>query len=204
MPLLEHLLEFIGGEGAYGAIVDTALAHYQFEAIHPFEDGNGRLGRLLIALQLLLRGVMDRPLLYLGAFFEAHDEDYRDGLLLVSTRGRWEAWVEFFLEAVRASAEDARLRVQRAMDLRDRYEKAVVGVSNSQAPLAAIPLVMRQVYVSVGDVERHAMVTYPTARAAIATLVSIGALVPHGRIQGRRLWVAAELLREVYEEPGER
>jgi Fic family protein len=200
VPLLEHLLQYVGGEGTYGALIDTALAHYQFETIHPFEDGNGRLGRLLIPLQLFLRGAMDRPLLYLGAFLEAHDEEYRDGLLLVSTQGRWQAWVEFFLEALRASAEDARLRVQRAMDLRDRYEKAVVGVSSSQAALAAIPLVMRQVYVSVRDVERHAVVTYPTARAAIDTLVSIGILVPYARVRGRQLWLAAELLREIYED----
>jgi hypothetical protein len=104
------------------------------------------------------------------------------------------------LDAVKASADDARQRVQKVMDLRDRYEAEVMRVSSSQAPLTAIGLVMQRVYVSVRDVERHCHVTYPTARSAIDTLVGLRVLVPFDRIGGRQIWQAAELQREVYED----
>jgi Fic family protein len=198
-PLLDNLIAFALGPDAYGALIDCALAHYQFETIHPFEDGNGRLGRLLIALQLIERRAIDRPLLYLGPYFLEHDADYRDGLLAVSTQGAWTEWIMFFLEAVRASAADARRRVERVLALRDHYQEQIIAGSNSKVPAVALELVMDRVFVSVRDVERFTHTTYPTARAAIDTLTELGILVPHGRVRGRQLWRADELLREVYE-----
>jgi len=139
-PLLDNLVTFTRGPLAYGPLVDSAIAHYQFEAIHPFEDGNGRIGRLLIPLQLLSRGVLDRPLLYLGPYLFDHDREYRELLLAVSTRGAWNDWIMFILEAIGSSAEDARTRVGRVLALREvmrtAAESAAARESRAQALLA--------------------------------------------------------------------
>src|SRR5207245_5291081 len=88
-------------------LIQIALAHYQFEAIHPFIDGNGRAGRLLVTLFLVERAILPTPLLYLSAFFEATRRDYYDGLRAVSERGEWAAWLEYVLNGMARQAEDA-------------------------------------------------------------------------------------------------
>src|SRR5205814_6708566 len=94
-------------------LVTIGLAHYQFEAIHPFRDGNGRVGRLLITLFLIQRRILPSPLLYLSAFFEATRRDYYDGLSAVSERGDWPGWLNYFLRGVARQSEDALSRAHR-------------------------------------------------------------------------------------------
>jgi Fic family protein len=113
--LLEHLgrwEDFLHDE-TIPPLVHAALMHYQFEAIHPFIDGNGRVGRLLITLVLCARGVLPEPLLYLSAFFEATRNDYYDGLRGITERGDWAAWIEYFLNGVARQSEDALSRAER-------------------------------------------------------------------------------------------
>jgi len=98
-------------------LATIALAHYQFEAIHPFLDGNGRVGRLLITLFLVERKILSAPLLYLSAFFEASRRDYYEGLRAVSERGAWQQWLEYFLLGIARMSEDALSRTTRINDL---------------------------------------------------------------------------------------
>ena len=102
-------------------LILIALVHYQFETIHPFEDGNGRMGRLIISLLLQRWGILSRPLLYLSDYFERHRQEYLDSLLAVSQQGTWSQWVLMFLEAVRVQADDATARGTALLALRDRY-----------------------------------------------------------------------------------
>jgi Fic family protein len=197
--LVEDLLAFLAGPPVYGPLIDAAIAHYQFETIHPFEDGNGRIGRLLVALQLLGRKVLDRPLLYIGPYMEAHEDGYRDGLLRVSTKGDWSGWLAFFLEAIRATATDASDRVHRIMGLQDTYRQLMRTHSRSRFALPALDVVFEQVLVSVGDLERKLRTTAPTAKSVIVDLVECGIVHSHGRVRGREYWVARELLEQVYE-----
>src|SRR5947207_5144888 len=108
-------------------LVTIALAHYQFEAIHPFIDGNGRVGRLLITLFLIEREILPTPLLYLSAFFEASRRDYYDGLRGISERGAWNDWLEYFLLGVARMSEDALSRATRINQLLARWQKAGSG-----------------------------------------------------------------------------
>jgi Fic family protein len=94
-------------ESTLPPLVNIALAHYQFEAVHPFLDGNGRVGRLLITLFLIERQILPTPLLYLSAFFEASRRDYYDGLRGIRERGAWNDWLEYFLLGVARMSEDA-------------------------------------------------------------------------------------------------
>lgn len=104
--LLEQLVSYIN-DGSYPPLIDVALTHYQFETIHPFRDGNGRLGRLLMMLQLHRAGLLPEPYLYLSAYFNRHRQQYLDGLLAVSRDGAWEDWLTFVLNAIAEQAIDA-------------------------------------------------------------------------------------------------
>src|SRR6266566_4171897 len=120
-------------------LVTIALAHYQFEAIHPFLDGNGRVGRLLITLFLIERRILPTPLLYLSAFFEASRREYYDGLRGISERGAWKDWLEYFLLGVARMSEDALSRAARINQLLAQWQRRVSGES-SDNPLRIVEL----------------------------------------------------------------
>src|SRR6185437_13641269 len=94
-----------------------------FETIHPFEDGNGRLGRLLMPLYLMSKGIIETPVLMLSPYFESHRDTYTGNLRDVSTEAKWERWLQFFLEGVRTQSDDARARLQRVEDLRSEERR---------------------------------------------------------------------------------
>ena len=106
-------------------LVKCALMHYQFESIHPYADGNGRVGRLLIILYLAKSGVLSTPLLYLSAYFERGRLRYYDELFNVSVTGDWERWLGYFLEGVIQEARDARARIRRIRELQDGYRETL-------------------------------------------------------------------------------
>jgi Fic family protein len=197
-PLLEDLVSFANDPPTYGPLIDAALMHYQFEAIHPFEDGNGRLGRALIPLFLMTHGVMDKPLLYLGAFFAANRETYIGLLGGVSKRGSWDEWIGFFLDGILAEARDATARLRRVDALLNKYRALVSGASRSSAPLVSLDLVIAKVFVSVSDIAEHARTSVPTARNAINVLEEVGLLRPGPRVRGKQFWVSQEVLEELY------
>ena len=125
---MNALERYIGDRTATSPpLVQAALIHYQFEAIHPFMDGNGRLGRLLIPLFLHERQVMSQPLLYLSAFIERHRDEYKDHLLAVSQTGAWDAWIQFFLLGVRDQAEAAVKMANRLLALQREYRERLAG-----------------------------------------------------------------------------
>jgi Fic family protein len=121
--LLEQLLAYVRN-GSYPPLIDIALGHYQFETVHPFRDGNGRLGRLLIMLQLYDSGFLSEPYLYLSAYFNHYRTEYFDRLLAVSRDGHWETWVTFVLDAIAEQARDAYKTGRELVALRSEYHSA--------------------------------------------------------------------------------
>jgi len=120
-PAIFDLERFIAAKQNIPFLIKLALIHYQFETIHPFEDGNGRVGRLLITLLLCERAYLPVPLLYLSAYFERYRDQYVDRLLGVSQRGDWDEWVGFFLRGVAVQSRDAIRRSQRLFSLQQAY-----------------------------------------------------------------------------------
>jgi Fic family protein len=120
--------DYLNGESEEPVLVKAAILHYQFEAIHPFLDGNGRIGRLLITLFLCSRGCLSQPLLYLSGFFDETRDDYYRLLQAVSTQGRWREWLEYFLRGVRQQARAALMGTQKVLQVyqgyRDKLKKA--------------------------------------------------------------------------------
>ncbi len=179
-------------------LVQLALAHYQFEVIHPFLDGNGRIGRLMIPLMLVLRDALPQPLLYLSAFFEQHRSEYYDHLLITSQRGDLMPWIAFFLRGVRQQARDSEERTVRLVELQHQLRNDLLdeGRPNSVVRLAeqlfAIPIV------TAARVESMITVTRPTAQAAIDALVERGDLTETtGRPRGR-VYEARAIFEAVY------
>lgn len=179
-------------------IVRLALIHYQFETIHPFDDGNGRLGRLLIPLLLCTWGVLPQgtmPRLYLSAYLEQHDEDYRDLMLAVSQRGEWEPWVEFFVDAVRSEAEATWDLAQRLNALRAEHWRRVSDDSKKLARV--VDMLFSMPALQVRDIKEGVKVSRQQAQTYANRLVELGILVP-GQEKYGRFYFASEVLAIFY------
>ena len=179
-------------------LVQLALAHYQFEVIHPFLDGNGRIGRLLIPLMLVLRGALSQPLLYLSAYIEHHRSEYYDNLLITSQSGNLIPWLTFFLEGVRLQARDAEERTVRLVELQHQMRNALLDEGKSNSVVRLAEYLFSAPVVSAPSVARTLDVTRPTAHAAIESLVQRGDLHEvTGRERGR-IYEAPRIFDAVY------
>jgi Fic family protein len=193
-------------------LVHLATTHYQFEAIHPFRDGNGRVGRLLIALLLAEERLISQPLLDLSAFFEAHRDDYYRGLAGVSERGDWDGWVRFFLRGVAEQANDAVERARRMVALRDDYHHRLQMARTSSLPLKFVDHLCESPVITVVGAQRHLGVTHRAAALIVEKLVRANILeeltaVPRNRpyyATGIMGLLQAELPGRTTEEPMQR
>lgn len=172
-------------------LIQCALLHEQFEAIHPFLDGNGRVGRLLITLFLIERGRLDQPLLYLSEYIEANRQGYYDSLQRVRTQGDWNGWLHYFLEGVTITSRQGVKQARELMELREEYRRRL---AERPKALALIDPLFANPYLTASRVEELLSVTAPTARQAIGHLVAEGILVETtGRAWGK-LYVAQPIL----------
>ncbi len=181
-------------DGANPPLVRLGLIHGQFEMIHPFLDGNGRIGRLLITLLLVHWGLLSLPLLYLSAFFERRRPEYYDRLLGISQRGAWEEWIAFFLEGVRTESRDAAERAKRLQDLQHRWRDLFTGVRGSALTLRLVDALFEGPIVTIPRAQEILGVTYPSAKAHVDKLVSARVLAPFGARAYGRAFVAEEIL----------
>lgn len=133
LPALGELEKFVHRESGLPLLVKIGLVHAQFETIHPFLDGNGRLGRLLITFLLVERGVLQKPVLYLSHYLKKHRETYYDRLQAVRDRGAWEPWLEFFVRGVEEVASEAAATAQRIQRLRERHREAIASATGRAA-----------------------------------------------------------------------
>lgn len=171
--LLADWERFLHERGTFPDLIQCAIMHEQFEAIHPFLDGNGRVGRLLITLFLMERGRLPQPLLYLSAYIEAHRQDYYDLLQRVRTHGDWLGWLRFFIAGVTEIALEAVGQAGRLMDLREKFRARL---RDKAKALALLDELFLNPYMSVARAERVLKVSNPTARQAVTLLQRKGML----------------------------
>lgn len=175
--------------------VRLSMVHYQFEAIHPFLDGNGRIGRLLITLLLCIEGVLPDPLLYLSAYFEKHRAEYYERLLGVSQRGEWEQWILFFLRGVSEQGMDAVDRASRLVDLRADFQTRLVSARSSSLLLKLVDALFDLPAVTVASAQAVMGVTARSAGISIGKLVDAGILREVTGQARNRVWIADEIRR---------
>jgi Fic family protein len=175
-------------------LIRLALIHYQFEAIHPFLDGNGRVGRLLISLLMCAEGLLPQPLLYLSAYFEHHRQAYYDYLLAVSQKGSWTEWIVFFLNGVAEQANDALARTARLLDLWQSYRQRLSSPRSSVLLERLIDSLFENPVVTIPRAVQLLGVTYPAAARHIHTLLGAGILAEREILPGRKQprWFVAE------------
>lgn len=180
-------------------LVQIGLAHYQFEAIHPFLDGNGRVGRLLITLFLIERKVLPSPLLYLSAYFEATRREYYQLLRGITRRGEWEVWLEYFLRGVTRQAEDALRRAREINEQLATWKHSVSGTP-SKAPGALVDLLAENPYWNTRGVASRLEVAFTTAQRAITRLEEAGIIEEVSGNKRDRVFCAKAIL-DILEEP---
>lgn len=174
-------------------LIQCALMHYQFEAIHPFVDGNGRVGRLLITFFLCERGHLSQPLLYLSAFFERHRDEYYRRLLAMSQKGDWRGWLEFFLRGVAIQAREALQGTRSILDLHAHYREQL---GRKRVPAAAIRLVdhlFENPVVSVAVLSKAWNMSFPMVKRGVDRLVELGILSEVTGKRRNKVFVAREL-----------
>ncbi|HEX5230680.1 MAG TPA: Fic family protein [Bradyrhizobium sp.] len=176
---MSDLEKYINGMGNdLPLVINLALIHYQFEAIHPFPDGNGRVGRLLLPLILCEQKELSQPLLYLSAYFEKHYQDYIDRMLNISKHGLWESWIEFFLQGVEETCLDAVKMAQRLLDLQTQYREKIQEARSSALLGRLIDLLFEHPAITVPYAAERLGVTYNAAKNNVERLVGHQILRP--------------------------
>ena len=194
-PLLDDFILFLRDGRELPPIVQLALIHYQFETIHPFNDGNGRVGRLLITLLLCERQILPEPLLYLSAYFEQHRQEYYDHLLDVSRRGSWNEWIDFVAVGVAEQSRDATLRSRRLLAMWQQYRQRASEVLRSTSALRIVDELFASPFLTIERAANIGQVTRPAAQNSINRLVEAGLLKEITGKRRYRVYVADEILQ---------
>lgn len=194
--LLTDLEDYWHADSNVPKLIKMALSHYQFETIHPFLDGNGRIGRLIIALQLIDADILTKPALYISDYFERHRTAYYDSLERVRQTGDYNQWVRFFLGAVVESARDAKDTLQRIVALKDVYSERIRSSSLSahrqQNASALLTMLYAQPIVTIRQVENMLGSSYQTASDLVTAMESIGLLKEMTQDKKNRKYVLKE------------
>ena len=195
---VEGLLGWLADPPTLPTVIHAAMVHYLFETLHPYSDGNGRLGRLLVIVQLLRGAVIREPLLVVSPWFEQRRDRYQDALLELSCDGNWDTWITFFAEGVAASAAESQRKVENLValqaDLRSRVQAAR---KRGAAERLAADLV-GQPYVTAPLVAKRYSLSGQGATNAIRTLVDLGIVRPSFRVsRGTQMYEAPEVVRTI-------
>jgi Fic family protein len=186
--------KFLHERESLSGLIQCSLMHYQFEAIHPFLDGNGRIGRLLIALFLCEREFLHYPMLYLSAFFDKYRSEYYERLLAVSQRGEWEEWIAFFLRAIITQAEDAAQNSRQILKLLEDYRLRVHAKRTSVYAVRLLDELFKNPYISISGALSKLDTSFHTAKAAVERLKEAGILTEITDKQRGKIYCAKELL----------
>lgn len=175
------------------ALIDLALVHYQFETIHPFADGNGRVGRMLISLMSVSEGLLEMPVLYMSPELETRKDEYIDLMYQVSASGAWTQWINFFLQVAALSAGRTVRTIDRVLRLQAEYRERAIAVSRSSNLLSVIDMLFDRPAVQAKAVASHVGVTDQAARNFLRQLTELGILA---EVKGQypAVWVAQELI----------
>ena len=194
MDALGDLEKFWHAPSKLPLVVRLALIHYQFEAVHPFLDGNGRIGRLLLVLLLCAEKALPQPMLYLSAYFEKNRDEYYRLLLAVSQDGRWEEWVSFFLRGVAEQSQDAIKRSEKLLALWHQYRKRLQSVRSSALLLTLVDELFNRPFLTFSQAKDVLKVTFRSAQLNMQKLIDAKILeeLP-GRKYGR-IFMAREIL----------
>ena len=194
-PLMDDWVRFANGDSNIPVLIQSGILHYQFETIHPFEDGNGRLGRLLIVLHFIFHKRLSRPFLYLSSYFEDEQPEYISWLTSVRVRGDLDGWLGFYLKGVARVAEDALHSMEKLIELRESYRTRILGATRVGTVIGLVDELFANPILTAGRVVRRLGVSTPTALGALEKMMELEILeeMPPGPRKKRR-FVANEVM----------
>ena len=196
--LMKNLYNYINEYEVETSLIKSGILHYQFETIHPFRDGNGRIGRLLITLYLCKTGLLSQPLLYLSAYLEKERDSYYDLLLDVSKTGNIESWLKFYLKGVTIQSNDALERSIKLEDYKLECRQILQEKTRSLKVLQILDRLFINPFIKIPEAAKIIGSHYPTAKSNIATLVDLGILEEFGDRKKERIY-QARTIREILE-----
>lgn len=167
---------YLHADSSYSTLLDVGLAHAQFETIHPFLDGNGRVGRLLNIFLLVHRGILRKPLLYLSYYFKLHRTEYYDRLMAVRLAGDWEGWIRFFLSGVVQTAKEATETAEQLFELRESHRSLILENNLGQNGLLLLSNLFQRPLVNINVVAALLGTTFPTASRLVSSFEDLGLL----------------------------
>ena len=194
---LRDVVEWMAADhgGDIDPVVAAGMAHHQFETLHPFDDGNGRIGRLLIVLHLMTNGTLVEPTLTVSPWFEERRREYYDRLFGVSARGDWDGWIRFFADGLAASAVDTRRSLLDLLDVQDVLKGKVRQMGlRAETAMQLVDYSLGKPIFTVRQVERHLGVTYPRANQLVQQLVEAGVLRRNDTKANPREFTAPDVL----------
>jgi len=195
-PALNNLERYFYQDD-YPPLIRLALIHYQFEAIHPFVDGNGRIGRLLLSLLLVSWKLLPLPLLHLSAYIETHRQEYYDLLLNISQTGAWRDWVLFFLRATTAQAQDTSMRIKRIQDLQQTWHGRLIGSHATHSVFRLADFLFEAPIITVPSAQKVLDMTYHGAERCVNKLIQLGMLSPLDDRRYGRTYLSKEILETI-------
>jgi Fic family protein len=198
---LDAFEKYLHSGNDHPPLVRLALIHYQFEAIHPFLDGNGRIGRLLLSLLLVNWKLLPLPLLYLSAFFERHRQDYYDLLRAISERGAWSEWLAFFLSGVAEQSQEANQMAKKLQDLQLKWREKLTKARASALLLRLADSLFESPLVTIPQAQRVLGVTYRTAQQNVERLVEEDILQQESKTSYGKTFSARDILNLISENP---
>jgi cell filamentation protein, protein adenylyltransferase len=178
-------------------LIQLALIHYQFEAIHPFPDGNGRVGRLLLPLILCERREISQPLLYMSSYFEKYYDDYVDHLLTISKLGSWASWIAFFLEGIEQVCQDAIMRAQALQTLQKTYYEKIQRARSSALLGRLVDLLFEHPAITVPYAADRLSITYNAAKNNVNRLIEAQILRPSVGDRHPMVFIASDIVKAV-------
>lgn len=196
---MASLEKFVAYEDTLPPLIKAALIHYQFEVIHPFHDGNGRVGRLLIPAYLCEAGVLPQPILFISPYLERNRDEYIRRLFEVSRSGAWEKWVEFFLKGITEQADDFVIRSKKMLDLQSRYKEELTRARVSALLMRLVDMLFEQPLISVPKSAQALGVTYNSAKKNIDKLVGAGIIKLVHLDKAPKLFLAADVFDLIYQ-----
>lgn len=198
--LMNYLFDYINKEDGHMRLIKAGLIHYCFETIHPYEDGNGRVGRTLILLFLIQSKVLDEPILYLSPYLKKHKEEYYDLLMRVRETGDYGKWIKFFLEGIIEVAINTSKKVKRLIELYNNYKQKLTDAKATSISFKLLDKFFERPYYFITLLQEELNTDYPKTKRGINYLAKCGIITLYTKHKRNKIYVAPEILRILEED----
>jgi len=192
--LISDMIEYMDRYDGVPVLIKCAFMHYQFETIHPFCDGNGRIGRALIILYLIKKNKMSKPLLYISGFFEKYKSEYTGLLAEANKLGKFNNWILFFLEAIKVQSEEALEKSVKLQKLKEDLRNKIQKQTQNTSLLDIVDYLFINPYITIKKVEKMLNTSYPTAKRFVDILIEFNILKQYGESKRDKMYKAVEIL----------